>query len=494
MSGTIDRFVEPSEEITTEDGSISSDGLLDEISLYNLYDERDSPEQNAQRILDITYPTETLKTVAKNTLNKLNGESGLSEGTHVIGGEYGSGKSHIALVVYHLLDSPTIGRAWIRDSEIDATLPEEARAAALQMFNLDRQYDLLSEAVADYLGIDGWNGEQSPPTVHDIRDTLDDRPTVVLIDELERWFGMSSRVEYQDDNSAFLQNLLEAAGRDDTPLCVFVTLLYRNETVQADALRTNPFTYDLSSRRDEKIEFVLHRLVGERIDPEGIADLDREYTDVYRQNDQIQLEDYHTLQQRIESYYPFHPTMLALLMDKYSEQRISSDARGLLKFLTEILRDNIREVDLILTGGIDVHAYVDRFQYIDSALVGKYNNDYYRVQNSDETFDPHVEELLNITLIHSLARGGEEGANKRQMLMGAMRKGVNAHEILQTFQEKIYGVAWHVHRLNGEYAFDADENPTARINKKAEDIHKSDVSWSKGSCSTGTRTSTCSIR
>jgi len=343
------------------------------------------------------------------------------------------------------------------------------------MFNLDRQYDLLSEAVADYLGIDGWNGEQSPPTVHDIRDTLDDRPTVVLIDELERWFGMSSRVEYQDDNSAFLQNLLEAAGRDDTPLCVFVTLLYRNETVQADALRTNPFTYDLSSRRDEKIEFVLHRLVGERIDPEGVADLAREYADVYRQNDQIQLKDYHSIQQRIERYYPFHPTMLTLLMDKYSEQRISSDARGLLKFLTEILRDNFHEVDLILTGDVDVHAYVDRFQYIDSALVGKYNSDYYRVQNTDETFDTHVEELLNITLIHSLARGGEEGANKRQMLMGTIRKGVNAHEILQTFQESIYGVAWHVHRLNGEYAFDTDENPTARINKKAEDIHKNDA-------------------
>jgi hypothetical protein len=44
-------------------------------------------------------------------------------------------------------------------------------------------------------------------------------------------------------------------------------------------------------------------------------------------------------------------------MEKYSEQRISSDARGLLRFLTEIPRDNYHEVDLILTGDVDIHKY-----------------------------------------------------------------------------------------------------------------------------------------
>lgn len=475
MTRTISDFIEPSDEIVTADGSISSAGLLDEVSLYNLYDERGSPEQDAEQILDITYPTDTLTTIIRNTVNKLDPRADLSEGTHVIGGEYGSGKSHIELVIYHLLNSSELGQQWVETNNIDVTLPSETRTAALQMFNLDREYNRLSDAVGEYLDVEEWATQSALPSVHDIRDTLEDQPTVVLIDEFERWFGMSDRTEYRDDNLAFLQNLLEAAGREDTPLCVFVSLLYENDDVQAITQRTNPFTYDLSSRRDEKIDFILHRLVGERIAPEEIADLAREYTDVYRQNDQIQLEDYHDMQQRIDDYYPFHPVMLTLLMDKYSEQRISSDARGLLKFLTEILRDNIHDGDLVLTGDVDVHAYLDRFRYIDNTLVSKYNNDYYRVQNSDETFDAYVEELLNITLLHSLARGGEEGANKRQMLMGTMRKGVSAHKIIQTHQEKIYGTAWHIHRLNGEYAFDTDENPTARINKKAEDFHKHDA-------------------
>ncbi|MFC7214297.1 DUF499 domain-containing protein [Saliphagus sp. GCM10025334] len=476
MTGeAISDYISPSEEIKTEDGKIDPTGLLDEVSLYNLYDERDSPEQDAERILEITYPTDTLTSIIKNSARKVNGNDGFSEGGQVIGGGYGSGKSHIELVVYHLFDSPELGRRWLDRQGIGVDLPSETQTAALQMFNLDREYNRLSEAVGDYLGIEEWAEGTDLPTVHQIRDALEDTPTIVLIDEFERWFGMADRVEYRDDNLAFLQNLLEAAGRDDTQLSVLISLLYEDEDVQAITQRTNPFTHDLSSRRDEKIDFILHRLVGEVNDPEGVTSLAKEYTDVYRQNDQIQLDDYQDLQDRIERYYPFHPVLLTLLMEKYSEQRISSDARGLLRFLTEILRDNYREVDLILTGNVDVFKYTDRFQYIDNELVGKYVNDYHRLQKADETFDEFHEELLDIVLLHSLARAGEEGANKRQMLMGTMRKGINAHRIIQTFTEDVYGHAWHIHRINGEYAFDVDENPAARIEKKAEDIHKHDA-------------------
>jgi len=473
--GVIADYVEPSDEIQADDGSIDPAGLLDEVSLYNLYDDRESPEQDAERILDITYPTETLDTIVRNTARKLNSDADFSGGGQIIGGEYGSGKSHIELVVYHLFNSPELGQRWLDQQGIDATLPDETRAAALQMFNLDEEYDRLSRAVGDYLGVDQWADGTELPTVHQIRNTLEDKPTLILIDEFERWFGMARRSEYQDDNLAFLQNLLEAAGRDDTQLSVFISLLYEDDDVQAITQRTNPFTYDLSSRRDEKIEFILHRLVGDVTDPEGVASLSKEYADVYRQNDQIQLEEYQDMQYRIERYYPFHPVVLDLLMEKYSEQRISSDARGLLRFLTEILRDNYHEVELILTGDVDVHKYTDRFQYIDNELVGKYINDYNRLQKADGSFDEYIEELLNIVLIHSLARAGEEGANKRQMLMGTIRKGINAHRLIQTFTEEVYGHAWHIHRINGEYAFDVEENPAARIEKKAEDIHKHDA-------------------
>lgn len=184
--GVIADYVEPSDEIRATDGSIYPAGLLDEVSLYNLYDERESPEQDAERILEITYPTEILDTIIRNTARKLDAEADFSEDGQIVGGEYGSGKSHIELVVYHLFNSPSLGQKWLNQQGIDATLPDETCATALQMFNLDKGYNRLSEAVGDYLGIDEWAESADLPTVHQIRNTLEGKPTLILIDEFER--------------------------------------------------------------------------------------------------------------------------------------------------------------------------------------------------------------------------------------------------------------------------------------------------------------------
>ncbi len=468
-------YVTPSDEILADDGSITTENLLDEVNLYNLYDTEDSPEQSAEQILDITYPTTTLIDIIEKTLGKLDPSKEITDGAHIIGGKYGTGKSHIELVVYHLLTSPDIAQAWAQQHDLSLDLIEGTRTAALQMLNLDDSYTQLWTALGAYLGIDEWVEMKDCPNVHQIRDAIAGEPTAVMIDEFERWFSMSVREDYTEDNLAFLQNLLEAAGRKDTPLVVHVSLLYQSSKVQGIVPRTNPFLHDLSEQRDEKINFILHRLIGERTDPGGIHALAEEYANVYRQNDQIEFADYQKMENMIEHRYPFHPGVLDLLMEKFSEQDSHQDARGLLDFLTRILAINYEKVNLILTGDIDVAAHLNRFQYIDPELTSKYSNDYYRLQNDTGDFDEYIEELLNITLLHSLARAGEEGANKRDLLMGTMRKGVNAHRIIQTFTDDVYGHAWHIHRINGEYAFDVDENPSARIQKKAEDIHKHDA-------------------
>lgn len=477
----ISELIEPSDEIRDESGAITTDDLLDEVNLYNVYDDAASPERDATRILDITYPTRTLRTVVEKTAAKFDPDSTVTDGAHVIGGEYGSGKSHVELAVYHLLDDPDAARGWLAEHDIDVTLPSNARTAALQMLNLETDYERLDATVADYLDVDELRVTGDPPSATAIRDAIGGRPTAVFLDEFERWFGMHSRADYRDDNLAFLQNLMEAAGRADTPLTVYVSLLFEADAVENVLPRTNPFRHDLSQSRDEKIRFVLHRLVGEVTDPDGVAALAAAYTDIYRDNRQVELADYQAMESRIQRYYPFHPTALDTLMDKFAEQQGNQDARGLLELLTKLLADNYEETDLILTGDVDVHGFSGWFRFVDGPLVAKYLSDYHRlgdpVDGDDERrqFDPYVRELLNTVLIHSLARGGEEGANRHRMLMGTLREGGNAHQITETFKDEVYGHAWHVFRINGEYAFDTDENPAARIEKKTEDIHVDDA-------------------
>jgi hypothetical protein len=477
----ISDYVTAREEIRSESDEITTSGLLDEVRLYNLYDKKTAPEKNAERILDITYPTNTLVSIIKQVVGKLDSTHENNEGGHVIGGNYGTGKSHIQLAIYHLLSSPEVGQSWLDSHDIDVTLPTGTDAAALQMLNLDGSYQRLWHAVGNYLDIEAWTDTEEVPSAPSIRDALEDVPTVLFIDEFERWYGMATRTEYRQDNKAFIQNLLEAAGRDDTPLAVFVAYLFENEELSEILTRTNLFTWDLDSRRDEKLRFIRHRLVGEPDDPEGVAAVAKEYADVYRQNAQIELDDYQSIQDDIEAWYPFHPHLLALLMEKFSEESSHQDARGLLDFLVAVLADAYHETDLVLTRDVDVYSYIDRLRFIDGDLISRYTSDYHRLgkatdDDSDErAFEPLVEELLNIVLLHSLTRGGDEGANKRQILVGTMRKGIGARNVLQTFTEQVYGHAWHVHRLNGEYAFDTDENPAARIEKAAGDVTKTDA-------------------
>ena len=478
----ISDYVTARDEIRSDSGEISTSGLLDEVRLYNLYDDDTAPEKNAERILEITYPTETLIGIVKEVVDKLDSTGANNEGGHVIGGNYGTGKSHIQLVVYHLLSSPDIGQSWLDQHGIDIELPTQTDAAALQMLNLDQSYQRLWQAVGEYLGADEWINSEEVPSALSIRDQFEDSPTILFIDEFERWYGMAARSEYREDNKAFIQNLLEAAGRNDTQLVVFVAYLFENEELSEILTRTNLFTWDLDSRRDEKLRFIRHRLIDDPDSSESVADVAKEYADVYRQNAQIELDDYQSMQDSIEEWYPFHPHLLTLLMEKFSEESSHQDARGLLHFLTEVLGDAYHEADLVLTRDVDVYAYIDRLRFIDGDLISRYNSDYHRLGESDDSknsdkkvFEPLVEELLNIVLLHSLTRGGDEGANQRQILLGTIRKGIGARNVLQTFTEKVYGHAWHIHRLNGEYAFDTEENPAARIEKAADDVQKSDA-------------------
>lgn len=478
---TISDFITPSDEILDEDGEISTQNLLDEVDLYNLHDESDVPEKDAERILRITYPTRTLKTIVKRTTEKLDADDPHHDGAHIIGGEYGSGKSHIGLVLYHLLDQPDVGRKWLSDCDIDASVPNESAVSALQMLNLDtpdgETYTHLWEPIYRELGAEDKLEDLGGgvPTYKDIREVVGDTPTLLFIDEIERWLNISIRRDYKDDNLAFLQNLMETAERKDTPLVVFVSLLYDDLETNDIAGRTNPHTHNLTARRDEKIQFITHRLVGSRDNPGEIQNIASSYINAYQNSDLIDIEDYQNLQEEIESYYPFHPYTLKLLMRKFSGAR-SNDARGLLSFLTEVLADNYSSVDLVLSGDVDVprEQILDRLYAIDPDLLPKYEDDHNRLRG-DEGFDNHVEELLNVVLLYSLSEDGEVGANGRELLMGSLRPNINSHELIQTFTDKILGYAWHVHKLNGEYSFDTNENPAARIEKKAEDVHKNDA-------------------
>lgn len=474
MTGTtLSEHVTLSDEIQRSDGTITTENLLHNVELYNLYGDRETDERNTEKIFRITHPTTVLQDIIDKTVRKFT-DPELQNGTHVVSGDFGSGKSHIGLVMHHLFENPDEGRVWLDRHSLDIPVPTDVDFHAFQMFNLEESYDYLWEPIYEYLDAEDRLADVGDiPTVAQIRNLLSG-PTVLFLDELEPWLRMAAHREYKEENLAFLQNLCEAAADGDTPLAVHVTLLYSEDDVTSRVRRTGPHIHDLTVEDEEKIDFILHRLIEDVHD--SATEVVTEYTNVYRQNEQVEYEDYQSKEEELAHAYPFHPDMMRLLMERFSEGGGHQDARGLLDFLTRVLADCYTSTDLILTSDIDVYGHASRLRAIDHDLIPKYKSDYERLatgmEDGEHTHTEYVEELLNVVLLHSLTRGGEVGANKRQRLVGVIRKGMGAHAIEQTFQNEVYGQAWHIFQLNGEYSFDTNMNPAARIENRAEDIHR----------------------
>lgn len=471
----ISEVITPSDEILDDDGNITTDDLLHDVELYNLYDAPDAAENDADKIFSITYPTSALVRVIDTTLQKLTGE--ISKGNHLIPGDYGSGKSHMGLVLHHLLQNPTRAEIWfdLWDVDINADLSGDVDFQAFQMYNLEENYDYLWEPIYHYLGAEDQLEEVGDvPSAPQIRRLIDDQPTVLFIDELEPWLRMGTRMDYREENLGFVQNLMAAAADGDTPLVSFITLLYNDEDVRSKASRNGPHIHDLTVEDNEKLDFIVHRLVGNPNEHEQNPEIEavaKGYADLYRENEQVEFDNYQQKREDIRRYYPFHPDALELLLERFAEGgKGHQDARGLLEFLTYVLRDNYDDVDLVLTSDVDVHGHAGFLRSIDHELIPKYESDYDRLQNGDGSFDEYVEELLNVVLLHSLTRAGEVGATKRQRIVGILREGYSANRIEQTFQQKVNGRAWHIHPINGEYAFDVDKHPGARIETRADDF------------------------
>lgn len=114
---TISEVITPSDEILDDNGNITTDDLLHDVELYNLYDDPDAAENDADKIFTITYPTAELVRVIDTTLQKLNG--GIAKGNHLIPGDYGSGKSHMGLVLHHIFEHPERAEAWFNQRDVD---------------------------------------------------------------------------------------------------------------------------------------------------------------------------------------------------------------------------------------------------------------------------------------------------------------------------------------------------------------------------------------
>ena len=453
------------------------------IELYKLISSGDEFEKNSEAIFNCTYPTGPIRSIVEFITRKMDPEQKADvRSAFAITGTYGTGKSHILATIYHLFNDPTRARAWLEKNDmIQEMLPTFPRTVVMPMLNLKREdgskYEFLWQPLYEQFGREDLLNEIGDfPTVDDITTLVGDGTAVILVDEIEKWYGSipENQESRRTANLVFLQNLMDAANNKDVKLFLFISLLLENDDVMAIISRTKPIKFDLTSNDEDRINIILHRLIARRRDTAAIETIAKQYAGVYKRSDDINIP-YKELQDTIADQYPFHPEVLKVLSERFHAAKDYQNTRGLLNMLAEVLYARKDQVDLILMSDVDVELKLDdpHFElkddlvWIDDTLVENCLNDIQRLRGQK-----YAKEVLNTILMYSLTKMGKSGANKTGLLLGILRQGISSNDVMMNFTGHIFKKAWYLHKLNGEYAIEEDPNPYAVIEAGAEDISK----------------------
>ncbi|WP_049909041.1 DUF499 domain-containing protein [Halorubrum saccharovorum] len=440
---------------------LREDGQIDgQVKLYNVDDENEF-ESDAELFFDRTLMTQGLREALSILRDSLTGND--PRGTHILYGPYGSGKSHQMVALYHCFDDPAAAGSWAADDieGFESSLPEAAVPITVAMQN--EQYEYLWEPFFEALDYDPGTYESGGyPDMQTIQDAVGDDTVAFLVDELEDWFD-TLQGDRKSANKAFLQSLLESTALSDLELYTIVSVLREDSEVHDILNREQAVEVNMNNQVDKR-QVLHHRLI-EDTDESAAREIVNGYFDAYDQSDHVTIPD--DLLSEMHDLYPFHPVLLDALETRYYADEGNQNTRGMIYLFSKVLIEMQDETDLITHGDIDGIKFEDELAKINyerlNAATGDINN---RVDEDDV---PHGRRILNTILLYSLKPSEGEGAEVSEIVMGAYQTGDLVSDVVLNL-ERLHGVAWHLHKLNGKYAIRDRQNPNALIRNAAVDV------------------------
>ena len=454
--------------LTIKDATtISQEALTGEVfgivRLYNIGNPT-KLEASAERVLSITYPTRALSQTLEAITERLSGKR--PQGTFIFTGGYGTGKSHCLLTLYHLFTTTQAARAWQERWRIAVDLPEGATVIPLHLMEGEEgNPEFLWEPIFQGLAkADTLAQVRDFPTISQFKAAIGSRPTIIIIDEMESWYGAIPDSARKERNLNFLQVLSEVGSDSDHNAILLVSLYGRNEEILGRLGRDQVFLQDLGASEDKAqvIRFRLFDRVDESKAKEVVEEYIRRYTGMRASLGGLvePIEDY---QRRMVNYYPLHPELLDVLFESYSASQNYQNTRGILYLLSSVLRACHAERDILLPADVDLEneeIQNDLFQ-LQPRLLERCLADIRRTRDGKL-----AKGLLATILLRSFILA-EPGANGAQVRLGALTPDTDINEINRVLA-RLESRAWFLHRTNGRYVIRAEENLPVSINARAE--------------------------
>jgi len=325
-----------------------------------------------------THLTRTLQSLIRDVLKTLRGEPGANSVIH-LQTNFGGGKTHAELALYHLLTSPEKAlavpqvAAFLEKSGIDAV--PQASVAALPCADLyagGREvedglivYTLWGEVayrlggVALYELVRDSDRQQLSPGVDLLRQVLTAAgPNLILIDELLHYVDKAAAVKVGDSNLAtqtlgFLRELTEAVDAVDHSVLVASTTASSLEDLQVlteqDAQLTLAKLEDILRRVEDsrtpiegsEIYEVVRARLFHVVDDQVAGEVAAAYARFYRSDpwkDLLPPESREAgYKELLRQAYPFHPGIIWVLYERWGSRPQFQLTRGTLRFLSHLL-------------------------------------------------------------------------------------------------------------------------------------------------------------
>lgn len=452
---------------------VTSGQVYGVVQLYKVLEDKPALEKDPAEVFARTYLTDALRTALDQIRYKLTGQD--QRGGLVFTGGYGSGKSHQLLALYHTLTHPEMASHWLKRQGYNEPLPTPNNLAVIVLHTARVDYDNLWEPIFQQLGAeDVLRQVKRYPAIPQIRQALGSRPVVIIIDEIENWYEtilpqrVSAAGTSRAANRAFLQHLLELANEPDVSLMVLFSLIRENPDIVDVIDRTGPISINLSTAADRE-EILLYRLF-EQVDWQRAAQVVDRFIELYRERQiAVPMGDYESYRARMARVYPLHPELLRVLFERYSTASNYANTRGILYLLATVLREQAASAPILLASAVDAARFDDELVVLDRALVEATVRDIERVGHIE-----YGREILSTVLLYSINREQQIGANETEIVMGVATPEINPNDVLLGLN-RLLGQAWHLHKLNGQYAVRIEENVFAVVQNRARDVSEQDA-------------------
>jgi len=436
---------------------LSEDGIEGIIDLANLEDRRKRKlEARPAEFFDLTYPTSDTRRVVETIHRRFSGDHD-APGLFLLEGLKGSGKSHLLVLVYHLLVNRAAAQAWLDRHSLSCQTPADAVVV------VNKFTDLPLYSIWDFVfeRLTGKRPERAcvQPGLDEVKKALGDRRLVLILDELEQGIRVISDSAMQAQNIAFLQMLSEWGNRENR-VTLFASV-YSDQVEPGSTLKRVPACRVRFEHSADKARVVLHRLFENylSVSREAFRPVIESYLGAWRRHSAVQGDG---IEGRLFDGFPFSPDVLDILLDRVPARGGFQNVRGALGFLARLVKLTHTKADIITPAHADLLDQEIGLRLADLDPTGDLIRKA-RINLNDLARYPLVGAVGSAAMLYTVSgTGRERGASREQLVRAACAPGADINEFERAlFALQRYGSYFHARE--GRYFFDIEENTDAKV-------------------------------